>query len=150
MAGDTTPQTLPELVDAANRLPELRVEIVRQINEIFAAVAEAVDEAKEGGRGGIVAFAARMQDERDQARARIAELEVELGTVKTSLDDVLTRLNDAAGTDSGRFLALASAAARLREKLDNIVNRPVSHTLEAKIQGDVNAALAEFNMEVDL
>lgn len=135
--------SIPALVERANTLIAMRGQIIREVNDLFATIAEVAENEMEGKYSAMIEYAARMQDARDAAIENAQTLRVELKDSQDTVRELRDRLQ-AGGVKVEESVALE----RLLGALDNIVGRPVSAPLEAKIQGDVNRALTEFRDKV--
>lgn len=153
MASDSTPPTLTELIEQANRLKGMRAEIVREVNELFATIAEVAENEREGKYGAMVAFAARMQDERDEAREKIKRLEAELTQAKALSNEAIGRASileqerNADNLAAVGALTIRSAAIRMRDALHNIRMEGVSSAEFARMAARAHELVVSFDEE---
>jgi chromosome segregation ATPase len=137
MAEDSTPGSLVELIEQANRLQGMRARIVREVNELFATIAEVAENERDGKYNALIELAARMQDQRDEAQQRIQELESELRQARQAQAEANARAADFERRDAEKSSALVNAlsirnaAVQMRNELDRE---------RMKARGDVKGA----------
>lgn len=150
MASDST---LPELIAKANALANRRIDVVRMVNDLFATIAEVAEEEREGKYGALTALAARMQDERDEAREELQAARAELDEVKSSRDELLTRVGVLQRQIAGDGLAavgaltIRGAAVKMRNSLDRIRKGAMTSSEDARMAARAQELVVVFDEE---
>lgn len=125
-------ETTEQAVSASReRVEGLRRRVITEINEVFADLLEATSE--DGYSGTLMRIATRFEQERNEALARVAQLESEL------------RSRPRLTTKQEHVAIFQDAAITLRNAMAGLTNAPVGDVASARFVGQVNKAVVEFD-----
>lgn len=127
---------LADLVAASERITEMRKDVIAQVNEVFALLRDQV----EGDQvGGLIRVATKFERERDEALARVAELESRVRELERKF------AARSVNVKQEHIATIRDAALTLRNAMKGVTDSPLTDVASARVIGQVNKGVVAFD-----